>query len=118
MLQTKVKAPLYDSKDYTDVPVLDAVVVAGADERGLTVFAVNKDLAEGLALECDLRGFGRCRVVEHLVLEQDDLKAANTAQEPLKVAPHAGGRSAVEGAVLKAVLNRHSWNVIRLERLT
>jgi alpha-L-arabinofuranosidase len=49
-------------------------------------------------------------VAEHLVLADDDPRAANTAAEPDRVAP--GAR--VEAGAVRAELRPRSWNVLRL----
>jgi alpha-N-arabinofuranosidase len=52
-------------------------------------------------------------VIEHLVLEHDDLKAVNTADQE-NVKPHTGGNAVCEDGYVKARLTKASWNVIRL----
>jgi alpha-N-arabinofuranosidase len=117
VLQTQVTAPKYDSKDFTDVPVLDAVAVLDETGDGLTLFAVNKDLAEDLQLTCSLAGIGDFRISQHLVLAHEDLNATNTQDRPDSVMPHGNGNSAIEDQCLKASLGRLSWNVLRLNRV-
>jgi alpha-N-arabinofuranosidase len=68
-----------------------------------------------MPLEVDLRSFGSVRVLEHIVLEHDDLKATNTAANPNNVKPHNGGNASADGSKLTALLPRASWNVIRLK---
>ena len=79
----------------------------------VTIFAVNRHLSESLPLDIDLRSFGDFRVLEHLVLESDDLKAANTQDAPDRVAPHARGNALADGSGIRASLGKASWNVIR-----
>ncbi|MCQ6562454.1 arabinosylfuranosidase ArfA [Paenibacillus mendelii] len=111
-----IQSPKYDSKDYTDVPYLEAVSVHNEENGEVTVFAVNRDVNGTLPLEIDLRSFGTCRVLEHIVLENNDLKAANTADTPDRVKPHTGGNAAVlNGGRIEAVLAKASWNVIRIK---
>ncbi len=117
VLQTIVKSPVYDSKDFTDVPVLDAVALLNKENDEVTVFAVNKDLQDSTLCECDLRSFGNYRVVEHIVLEHPDVKAVNTMDDPHRVVPHEKGNAAVEDGTLKATLSKLSWNVIRLKKV-
>lgn len=117
VLQTLVKSPVYDSKDFTDVPVLDAVALLNEENEDVTVFAVNKDLQDSILCECDLRSFGNYRVAEHIVLEHPDVKAANTMDNPHRVVPHEKGNAAVEDGILKATLSKLSWNVIRLKKV-
>src|SRR5690606_31064041 len=70
-----VDSPKYDAQDYTDVPYLDSAVVYREEEEELTIFAVNRHLDEALGLQCDVRGFEDYRIIEHIVLEHEDLKA-------------------------------------------
>ncbi|MNW64437.1 Intracellular exo-alpha-(1-_5)-L-arabinofuranosidase [compost metagenome] len=81
----------------------------------MTVFAVNRHLEEALPLEVDLRSFGKCSLIEHIVLESDDLKASNTAAQPNRVAPHNRGGAVVSETLITASLAKASWNVIRLK---
>ncbi|WP_058304625.1 arabinosylfuranosidase ArfA [Gorillibacterium timonense] len=111
-----ISSPLYDSKDYTDVPMLDSAVVFREEAEELVVFAVNKSLDSALLLDCDVRGFQDYRVQEHIVLENKDVSAVNTAEEPDKVRPHNRGDAAVADGRLTASLPKLSWNVIRLAR--
>lgn len=112
-LNTIVKAPVFESKKFGEVSLVDAVVVENDDEN-ITVFAVNKDLDEDIEITCDLRQFEGFSVKEHIVLTNDDMKAINTEAAPNNVAPIHSTASKVEGGVLTATLGKHSWNVIRL----
>jgi alpha-L-arabinofuranosidase len=110
-----IDSPKYDTKDITDVPYLEAIAVHNEEQNEVTVFAVNRDLENGLPLQVDLRSFGGCRLLEHIVLESDDLKATNTLEQPDNVKPHKNGTAAVDGSTVTAVLGKASWNVIRLK---
>ncbi|WP_420319375.1 alpha-N-arabinofuranosidase [Gorillibacterium massiliense] len=110
-----ITSPKYDSIDYTDVPYLEAVAVHNEELQEVTIFAVNRDLNNPLPLHVDLRSFGGCSLIEHIVLESDDLKAANTAAQPDRVAPHNKGNATVSGNEVSAKLAKASWNVIRLK---
>ncbi|MGN7455733.1 arabinosylfuranosidase ArfA [Paenibacillus pasadenensis] len=111
-----VKSPKYDSKDFTDVPYLESVAVYNEQLGEVTVFAVNRHLDEELPFEIDLRSFEQSRVIEHIVLESDDLKAVNTAKEPNRVKPHVGGNAAqTDAGKIEATLPKASWNVIRVK---
>ena len=115
VLNPAVDSPRYDSKDFSGVPFLEAVAV-NEEERGeLTIFAVNRSPKEAMDLAGELRGFGPLSFVEHLVLENADPKAVNTAGSE-KVKPRAGGGAKIEGTRLEARLPALSWNVIRLSR--
>jgi alpha-N-arabinofuranosidase len=109
-----VKAPVYDTVEFSDVPCLESVVVYEEEKEELTIFAVNRDLEESLLVETDLRDFPGYRVIEHIVLESDDPNAVNSLDNPNRVVPHTGGKTVIEDDMAKSVLNKLSWNVIRL----
>jgi len=99
-----------DTKHYNDVPVVDAAAVLG-DDGSVTIFAVNRDLDNPVALECDLRSFGDLKPEFHSVLHHDDMKAINTELNPNEVKPVTKAVEMEDGAIL---LPAASWNVIRL----
>jgi Alpha-L-arabinofuranosidase len=111
-----LKSDKYDSKDYTDVPYVEAVAVHNEELGEVTVFAVNRDLDNARTFEIDLRSFGSFRVIEHIVLENDDLQAVNTAANPDRVKPHTNGNAALEqNGTIETSLGKASWNVIRIK---
>ena len=95
------------------MPYLDATATLG-DDGSVTIFAVNRDLEEGLELSADLRAFGDLRVEEHIVLHHDDVKAINTEENPGNVSPVTLHDGQVDGGRLTIVTPAASWNVIRL----
>ncbi|MBA2936856.1 alpha-N-arabinofuranosidase [Paenibacillus sp. CGMCC 1.16610] len=115
VLHPVIRSPKYDSKDYTDVPFLEAISVYNEEQSQITVFAVNRHLSETLDLDINLRSFCEVRLVEHLVLEHDDLKATNTKLHPENVIPHNQGTARMEEGHVQARLSKSSWNVIRLD---
>jgi alpha-N-arabinofuranosidase len=114
-LNVNVTSGKYDSKDFTDVPYLDATAVYNEQTEEVTIFAVNKNLEDALDLDCDVRSFEGYRVIEHIVLENNDLKAVNTAKSE-SVQPHTNGNAKVDAGMITAVLPKKSWNVIRLRK--
>jgi alpha-N-arabinofuranosidase len=113
-LKPLIQSPKYDSKEFTDVPMLESAVVYNEDQGQLTIFAVNRDLEDALELEVDIRQFSNYRMVEHSILENPDHKAKNSMDNPQNVVPHAGGDAALKDGRLSARLPKLSWNVIRL----
>jgi alpha-N-arabinofuranosidase len=111
-----ISSPVYDSKDYTDVPILDATAVVNDEKEEITIFAVNKDVKDTLSLECDLRSFEGYKVLQHIVLENDNVYAVNTELNPNNVVPHNNGNAKMLNGRLTAELSKLSWNVIRLVR--
>ena len=112
-LRPVVFSPKHDTKDFTDVPYLETTAVYNEEKNEITIFAVNRDLKEGMVVECDIRSFGKGTLIEHLVLECDDLKAVNTVTtSPVK--PHNKGKTEIDGGKVEMIFNKASWNVIRI----
>lgn len=113
VLQSIVKSPVYDSADFSDVPYIECVTIYDEEKEELTIFSVNRDLEEAMLVETDLRDFVGYKVIEHIVLENEDMKAVNTLENPMNVVPHNSGKTVIEDGTAKSVLNKLSWNVIR-----
>jgi alpha-N-arabinofuranosidase len=117
VLNPIIKSPKYDSKDFTDVPYIDATAVISDDNNEITIFAVNRNMENNITLDIELNGFGKFAVVEHIVMENSDIKAVNTKQNPNNVVPNSTGNAAIEDGNVKATVKNLSWNVIRLGRV-
>jgi alpha-N-arabinofuranosidase len=115
-----VDAPVYESRRFGPVPYLEAAATvdeAGPEGTGgeMTIFAVNRSLAERIDAEIRLGGYESWTTVERIELAGADPKAVNTADRPDTVAPRrAADPGRVEGGILKVSLAPLSWNVIRL----
>jgi alpha-N-arabinofuranosidase len=103
-----------DQKGVREIPVLESIAVM--NDRDLVIFAVNKDRIHALDFTCKLRGFGEYEVVEHIVMEHEDLKAKNTLSNPDHVKPNPSGDAKAGTDLVTATLPVLSWNVIRLRR--
>ncbi|WP_416151883.1 alpha-N-arabinofuranosidase [Salipaludibacillus sp. HK11] len=114
-LHPVISSPKYDSKEFTDIPYIDSAVVHNEENEELNVFLVNRHLTEGIDLSIDVRSFEDYQIVEHIVLEHDDMKATNTVIKE-EVAPHTNGNSKLQDGLLESRLNKGSWNVIRLKK--
>jgi alpha-N-arabinofuranosidase len=115
-LQVNIRSPHYNDPAVGPVPSLDAAAVLDPDDEGLTIFAVNRDLEAGLALESTGISLKDYSVVEHLTLTHPDTKARNTLADPNQVLPRSNGDAKIEAGRLRANLPKLSWNVIRLAR--
>ncbi len=115
-LDLRIQSPVYPDKEFGDVPCLEAVAVHDPASETVTVFAVNRSLAEPLQINGDARAFADYHVAEHILFTHPDLKAANSALHPDQVVPRPGGDAALQGGRLTANLPPASWNVIRLVR--
>ena len=100
--------------EFNDCPISKVLPFFDEEKEELTLFAVNRDLEEPLLMETDLRDFPDYHVTEHIVLESANAESVNTIDNPNNVVPHIGGKTVIEDGMAKSVLNKLSWNVIRL----
>ena len=107
----------YDSKEYCDIPWLETVSVYNEEKGEIAIFAVNRHLSDNMNLEINAYDFGNLKIIEHITLSNQDLKAVNTAKEE-KVKPQVQSGAKIEStgstSRLEAELPPASWNVIRL----
>jgi alpha-L-arabinofuranosidase len=96
------------------VPYLKLAAVHDERAASLTLFALNRDLDDEIALEVIARGFSGLAVAQALSTHDDDLDAANTKDAPERIKPLPLEGVAVEKDRLRATLPPASWNVIGL----
>jgi alpha-N-arabinofuranosidase len=114
VLNPLLETPRYDSRDFSDVPILDTVAVLSDNKNEIAIFAVNKDMKENMIANYHIKGFGEFRIIEHIVYQNDDIKEVNSKDYPFRVIPEIKNDSVIEEGILKALLPRLSWNVIRI----
>lgn len=115
VLDTIVNTPVHETTNHSNVTDVESVAVYNEEMDEVTVFAVNRNLDEDIELTVDLRSLEGYSLVEHIVLEHDDLKASN-GPESQEVYPRTTDRSALEGGNLSSLLGKASWNVIRFKK--
>ena len=99
---------------HDEITDVESVAVYNEEKDEVTIFAVNRNLEEDVELTTDVRSFEGYRVLEHIVMENEDLKAGNSLAGE-KVYPVNGDeRSKLDSGVLTSVIKKASWNVIRL----
>ena len=112
VLHPIIKAPLYSSTNYDDVPLVDAAAVL-SDEGSLNLFVMNRSTNSNVELTCDLRAFGDIRFNEQIVLHHDDAKAINSEDKPNEVAPVVRHEYELEDGKYSILLPALSWNVLK-----
>ncbi|GAB3447489.1 arabinosylfuranosidase ArfA [Actinophytocola sediminis] len=114
VLRIEPVGPTYETTSLGEVPVVDATAVHDEESGAVTLFAVNRDQHQPLALEVDVRSLPNLTVAEHVALFDDDPEATNTAAAPDRVTPvHLADPKITDGTVT-AVLPALSWNMITL----
>jgi alpha-N-arabinofuranosidase len=126
VLRAEVDSPTY-AANYNDpngpqdvffpmpaVPYLKLAVVHDDKGKYLTVFALNRNLAEPMPLRLHAAGFAGLGLDQALQLCDADLQAVNTRDNPDRVVPMPLTDVRIDGDRLEATLAPASWNVIRL----
>jgi len=98
---------------YGPVEQVWAVATHDPESGELAVFVTNRSLTEPASWTVRLGAFGELRLVEHLVVAEDDRNALNSEDDPDRVVPHPGV-SAIVGGDLDVTLPPASWHCIRL----
>ena len=113
VLRPVLYSPVHDTACHEDVTDVESVAVYHEEKEELTIFAVNRNIHEDIEMVSDVRGFEGYRVLEHIVLENDDMKICNAAGMEV-ICPKETGRSKLDGGKMASMLHKASWNVIRL----
>lgn len=112
-LKPVISSPRHDTIDFTDVTDIEAIAVYNEEKDEVTIFAVNRNLKEDIELTCDVRSFEGFKIIEHIVLEHDDMKIVNSPKREA-VTPKCVDRSELVDGTITSTLRKASWNVIRL----
>ena len=116
VLRVERSGPGYNNSKFGESAFVDAVATHDDDRGELTIFAINRSQTESIALDIGLRAFPGHRVVEHLVIADDDVRVANTGDRPDRVTPKQVAIAPQADSAAEVVLPAVSWNVIRLQR--
>ena len=115
-LNPALRSSKHDTVEFTDVTDVESVAVWDDEKDQVTIFAVNRNLEEDIVLEADLRSFEGYRLLEHIVLENGDMKAVNSAERQAVLPKTVTDRDQLQDGILQSKLSKTSWNVIRLGR--
>ncbi|WP_333813724.1 alpha-N-arabinofuranosidase [Muricomes intestini] len=113
VLRPVLDTPVHDTGRHEQVTDIESVTVWNEEKEEMTIFAVNRNLDEDVELETDIRGMEGYRMLEHIVLENDNMKIVNSAGNE-RVAPKKASQSKMDGGIITSILHKTSWNVIRL----
>ncbi|NCC63092.1 MAG: hypothetical protein EOM15_00350 [Spirochaetia bacterium] len=105
VLDIRLQVPAYQNPRYKEVPYADAVLVYHEDKQELALFMVNRSLEEDIQVDLSLSGlFRQSKLIEHIYLYHDDLKAINDKDHPETVKPMTNAET---------IAVRQSWNLFR-----
>ena len=114
VLYCPVTCGVHDTATHENVTDVEAVAVYNEEQGEVAVFAVNRSVTETVEFSLDLRSFGdgKAAAAEHLVMENADRKAENSAAGE-KVAPVRAALPQGDGGVFTVRMAPCSWNVLR-----
>lgn len=112
-LQPVLSSSKHDTIDFTDVTDIESIAVYNEENNEVTIFAVNRNLQEEIILTCDVKCFNDYKIIEHIVLENNDMKIVNSPKSEA-ITPKCVDRSELNDGILTSSLGKASWNVIRL----
>ncbi|WP_430083124.1 alpha-N-arabinofuranosidase [Paenibacillus ferrarius] len=116
-LNVMAEGPVTSTRDFSDVPLLDAVAVLDEASGDITVFAVNRSANDTLEIALELRGFGDYARCERIVMQHEDGGAFNSAAQPNVIVPQQLSTERVDGGRYTASFAPMSWNVLRLKQV-
>ena len=110
-----IDCPKYDSKEYTDVPYLEAIMTYDEEKDEVALFAVNRSTDEKMLLDINLLGFEGYKPVSAEALEGFDVHQENTFDDE-RVCMKKKDLPVEEGKGYTAELAPLSFNVIRFKK--
>jgi alpha-N-arabinofuranosidase len=116
LVSLQVQSPDYETREFGRVPYIEAVATRNPESGEVTIFAINRHLAESIELQAQLLGATGYQLKEHITVSGDEPECVNTADRPDAIKPEIQEESSVkDGRFLSASLKPLSWNVLRLE---
>lgn len=109
-LAAECQCATYSAGKWSRIPYVDCAAVYNAAAGEVTVFVVNRSMTDTVSLALEWEGFTVENVLEHKILNHDDMKAVNSVQNPENVAVHDGNATADNVS-----LEPHSYNMLRLK---
>jgi alpha-N-arabinofuranosidase len=94
-------------------PDIVSAAVLAEDSNSLAVFCVNRNFDQAIDVAIDLRGLELSDFLESRVLKSDNLSAANTADDPVRVRPEHGPAATGREGVWRLTVPPASWSVFR-----
>ncbi len=113
-LELKLECPTYETAQYGEVPVVDAVATCDAESGETSVFLVNRSLEEEVTIDIDVRLLGKVEVRHVESLYDDDIHAANTLQEQERVGLRPNESARLEHGTVTITLPPVSWTALTL----
>ncbi len=117
VLRLHIDAPTYETAKYGAAPLVDAVATHDPATGDVTIFAVNRDVANPVEFTVDLSAFeSGFTVAESWILADDDVYAYNSKEAPERVELRPFDGVVIDGGAVTVTLPKVSWSAIRFTR--
>lgn len=113
VLDLLVDSPTYEVTDMGQVSYLDAAGTINPDDGRISLFILNRDLAKPHVVEIAWQDRAPGRLLNASVLTGDDLKASNSFESPLRVAPRQADKPTSSGGPTRVEVPARSYTVIQ-----
>ena len=108
-LKAACECEKYAAGKWDAIPYVDCSAVYNEEAGEVAVFVVNRNMKESVTLDLSLTGFAVESVLEHKILNHDDMKATNSAESQTVTARDGNAKAD------SVDLEPHSYNMIRLK---
>jgi alpha-N-arabinofuranosidase len=114
VLKSIVTGPTFTTNLHGEIPIVQSAATYNKHDNTISIFVLNCEQDEDLEFGISVKSFGNVSVIEHRVLDGNNLDEVNTLEEPERVKPHNLDITNRTGDDIILKLPRMSWNMIRL----
>ncbi len=111
-LDVQVSVESFDTRQFGEVPLVDAVATWDEQEGTMAVFLVNR--GESAPVTVTIDGVAGATVTEAWTLADDDILAANTLSDPERVSMNTNQSARITGSTVTVELPPVSWTALAL----
>jgi len=111
-LELKLDCPSYETDRHGGVSVVDAVATHEESTGDTAIFLVNRSLEEAVEIVVDTSILGDVRITSAQSLWDDDIHAANTMEQPDRVALRPNDSARIADGALRMTLPPVSWTAV------
>jgi alpha-N-arabinofuranosidase len=115
-LKLRIEAPTFETEQYGEVSLVDAAASHDEATGATSLFLVNRSKTETISLEVSLGSLKATKVVSAQSLHDQDIHAANTLENPTRVAMQANGSAKIKDGYLLIELPPISWSAVELAK--
>lgn len=115
VIKNLISCDNFTASKFGELPVIHSSTTYDEINNELNVFVVNYDQENDIELKLNLSGFGSLEIMEHQIMNGNDLFATNSFGEPANITPRLNTVNKSSGKEFTVILPKLSWNVIRFE---